>query len=192
MICKVCLIDKEEGVENFQKLQGKYFLKTCRICAKAKCKLRREKLKVEGKCVSCAKTATKGVLCFSCYDSAKKWKVENPEKDSTFARIRHQNIKIDLFNSYGGCKCSCPGGCEITALEFLSIDHIGGGGKQHVDNTGRRLTGVALYRWLREHNHPEGFRVLCMNCNFAIGHHGYCPHEKEREVVEENKLDLSI
>lgn len=178
MICKVCKVDKEQTAENFQVMQKKYFLKTCRPCASKQCKLRRTKLKEKGKCVSCAKDADRGTLCTPCYDSAKRWKLENPEKDSALTKVRHRNVKINLFNQYGGCVCSCPGGCKETFLEFLSIDHIGGGGKQHVDNTGRRLTGVALYRWLRDNNYPKGFRVLCMNCNFAIGHHGYCPHEK--------------
>jgi hypothetical protein len=33
-----------------------------------------------------------------------------------------------------------------------------------------------LYLYLRANHYPLGYRVLCMNCNFAIGHYGYCPH----------------
>lgn len=65
--------------------------------------------------------------------------------------------------------------CGETHLEFLSIDHIGGGGNLH-----RRQINVAggvhIYRWLKKRGFPSGFRVLCFNCNLALGHSGYCPH----------------
>jgi hypothetical protein len=32
---------------------------------------------------------------------------------------------------------------------------------------------------LRRDNYPDGYRVLCANCNFSRGIHGYCPHEHE-------------
>jgi hypothetical protein len=30
---------------------------------------------------------------------------------------------------------------------------------------------------LRQNSYPTGYRVLCHNCNFALGHYGYCPHK---------------
>jgi hypothetical protein len=49
----------------------------------------------------------------------------------------------------------------------------GGGTKQR-----RRLQlgGRAFYRWLKNNGYPSGYRVLCMNCNSALGLRGYCPH----------------
>jgi len=35
-----------------------------------------------------------------------------------------------------------------------------------------------IYEYLKSNNYPLGYRVLCMNCNFAIGVYGYCPHCK--------------
>jgi hypothetical protein len=67
------------------------------------------------------------------------------------------------------CKC-----CKTDILEFLSIDHINGGGIQHRKLIGGN--GAGFYRWLIKNNFPEGFRVLCMNCNHALGRCGYCPH----------------
>ena len=32
------------------------------------------------------------------------------------------------------------------------------------------------YRWLKNHNYPEGFQVLCYNCNLPKGVYGVCPH----------------
>jgi predicted transcriptional regulator len=34
-----------------------------------------------------------------------------------------------------------------------------------------------MYNWLKNHNFPSGFRVLCYNCNSSIGAWGYCPHK---------------
>jgi len=39
-----------------------------------------------------------------------------------------------------------------------------------------------FYRWLKQNNFPEGFRVLCINCNFSLGIYGYCPHEKQKTI----------
>lgn len=45
-----------------------------------------------------------------------------------------------------------------------------------------------MYRWLRNHGYPLGFRVLCMNCNFALGKFGYCPHDLKRIDSLQNLL----
>jgi len=76
--------------------------------------------------------------------------------------------------AYGGYKCAC---CGVTDKEFLSIDHSEGGGAAHrKELTGNPRNGHNMYYWIRKNNFPPGFRVLCMNCNFSLGHHGYCPH----------------
>jgi hypothetical protein len=33
--------------------------------------------------------------------------------------------------------------------------------------------------WLVQHNFPTGFQILCMNCNFAKGKLGTCPHQEK-------------
>jgi hypothetical protein len=57
--------------------------------------------------------------------------------------------------------------------EFLTMDHINGGGNQH-----RKKIKESIYRWLYHNNFPSGFRVLCANCNMSYGLFGYCPHKK--------------
>lgn len=87
--------------------------------------------------------------------------------------------------SGGTPKCSCVGCCE-THTEFLTIDHIDGGGGEHrreLSGPGskdkRSPGGLAFYYWLRRNKYPGGFRVLCWNCNCSRGLYGYCPHEKQ-------------
>jgi hypothetical protein len=84
-------------------------------------------------------------------------------------------LRMEVMSHYSGGKpfCEC---CKETEYEFLSVDHIDGGGAEHRK---QGLTSKAFYRWLKANGLPEGYRVLCMNCNFAIGVHGSCPHQRK-------------
>ena len=33
--------------------------------------------------------------------------------------------------------------------------------------------------WIIRNDYPDDFRVLCWNCNQAIGFYGRCPHRDE-------------
>lgn len=104
----------------------------------------------------------------------------NREKHLSECRSRSKRQKAETIAAYGGA-CVC---CGEHRQEFLTIDHVGGGGRKHKSKAGHQLNGNSLYRWLRDNGYPKsGFRLLCVNCNFAFGMFGYCPHEKEREAV---------
>lgn len=83
--------------------------------------------------------------------------------------------KREALMAYGGARCAC---CGDEHFPFLTIDHIGGGGAAH-----RRVIRTSLYRWLRDQRYPSGFRVLCMNCNFATRFGRPCPHEEESHGI---------
>ncbi len=92
---------------------------------------------------------------------------------------RKRAEKTALIANYGGA-CVC---CGESRMEFMSIDHINGGGKKHRLETGGGCSGH-FYRWLRRQGYPkDGYRLLCHNCNQARGAYGYCPHEKEKLVA---------
>lgn len=76
-------------------------------------------------------------------------------------------LRRQCIATYGGC-CAC---CQETTFEFLTIDHIDGGGRAH------RKTVHNFYRWLRINNFPPGFQVLCYNCNCCKGVYGSCVHQ---------------
>jgi len=117
--------------------------------------------------------------CAVCAEKAKLYTRktrQNPEvmkKTLAWNRISYKRLKDNLFEAYGGRKCAC---CGETRSEFLTIDHLVPAGARHH----KTRCGVGLYRWLKKQGYPSGYRVLCMNCNFAIGHFGRCPHEAER------------
>lgn len=88
------------------------------------------------------------------------------------ARAYNRKIRELAIEAYGG-KCAC---CGLDTYEFLAIDHINGGGVQHRKSIG--WSGNSIAKWLKKHNYPEGFRILCHNCNLAIGFYKVCPHTK--------------
>ena len=53
--------------------------------------------------------------------------------------------------------------CNENILEFLTIDHIDGGGNLHRKEIGK--IGHHFYKWLIKNGFPNEYQVLCFNCN---------------------------
>lgn len=102
----------------------------------------------------------------------KQREVNNP-KVGIYRKQYNRNVRLEVLKHYsnGIPKCSC---CGESIVEFLGIDHINGGGGKHRKQLIK--DGLTIYLWLRKNDYPEGFRVLCHNCNLAIGFYGKCPH----------------
>jgi len=83
-------------------------------------------------------------------------------------------VKLRVLANYslGQMCCAC---CGEQQIEFLSIDHIQGGGGAERKMIGG---GNCIYASLNRRNMPgpERYQVLCHNCNQAKGSHGRCPH----------------
>lgn len=124
--------------------------------------------------------------CKKCYCSYRKHKYHlNPEKYKKRAIEKYWNNgakekqqerlkkqKLIVYEHYGN-KCSC---CNEKEIAFLSIDHINGGGNKHRKKISKSSKTLP-YRWIISNNFPETLQLLCMNCNFAKGKLGKCPHE---------------
>lgn len=104
-----------------------------------------------------------------------KWRAEHPEENRQRILGYKERRKEQVFDHYGR-KCVC---CGEARKEFLSMDHVNGGGNQH-RREAKLTNSTDLYLWIIRHNFPPDFRVLCHNCNASRGYYGYCPHEKER------------
>ena len=72
-----------------------------------------------------------------------------------------------VLNHYG-CKCAC---CGEQQEKFLEIDHVNNNGAEH------RKTVKDIVGWLIQNNFPDGFQLLCSNCNQAKARYGKCPHQ---------------
>ncbi len=55
-----------------------------------------------------------------------------------------KKLKTDVIEAYGG-HCSC---CGADFPGFLSVDHINGGGRKHMDSLGIH-GGGSFYSWLK-------------------------------------------
>lgn len=93
---------------------------------------------------------------------------QTKEERRRYLRKQYLKTKKTIIDAYGG-KCEC---CGITKFAWLSIDHI-----DNCRPEGKKKHGLNLYLWLKRNSFPEGFRILCLNCNLSIGFYGYCPHK---------------
>jgi len=183
------------GVESNRK---RYGIKCFSILGKLGVEKQRQNIQ-DMKCIKCGKKIkrdnNKRKYCSDCSRQRKlergrmggrKWRKNNPEENKLrhqkykethwqymkeYQRNRNRKIREEVIDYYGG-KCKC---CGENRREFLSIDHIGGGGTKHRKEIGQQN----IYQWLKKNNYPKVFRVLCHNCNMSIGFYGYCPHNKQ-------------
>jgi hypothetical protein len=111
---------------------------------------------------------------------SKRWRETHAEQRTATARAYREKMRTEAFQAYspGEIKCSCHG-CDSKEPKFLGIDHINGGGRKHREEIrkSKRGGGLGIYSWLRQQGYPPGYRVLCHNCNMAVGLYGKCPHE---------------
>jgi hypothetical protein len=110
-------------------------------------------------------------------DYHRQWNKDNREKRNAITRKWYKKCKEKVFAHYGK-QCAC---CGIAIFEFLSLDHIDGGGCKHRKSLGGDGRGSRFYRWIVKNNYPEGYQTLCYNCNCARGFFGYCPHKENND-----------
>lgn len=169
--CKSCVLEYKRNRYRLRKLSGRcvdcgeaaipeeIHCEMCKADANRQTREYRHEKVSKGLCVECGKMA-QGWRCDEC--SAR----HNRQKQRREAKLRK-----DVIQRYGG-KCHC---CEETEYRFLTIDHIDGGGTEHRKKVGQ---GYKFYLWLRNHSYPEGFQILCWNCNCARYYNGgVCPHQ---------------
>lgn len=140
-----------------------------------------------------SKTDKPLAYCKPCYELARachrRWLDRNPgEAARRTAEYREKNrerhlkaqrdsgkkLKDAAYAAYGGYVCAC---CGETEEAFLSIDHVNNDGAAHRKTMDRRK----IYKWLARNGFPDGFQVLCMNCNHGKARNGgVCPHETRR------------
>ena len=156
----------------------------CKLCHKEYTQKRRDKNKA-----SYQPGMVSAAICSRC-------KRELPAEKFTIARDRpnglgfycrecyarkHLEWRMQILRHYtnGNLECAC---CGETHPEFLSIDHIEGGGRKQRAEI-KKQGSLAFYIWLRNQRFPPGYQVLCHNCNQAKGFYGICPHQR---IIKEN------
>lgn len=152
-ICRVCLVDKLR--DEFAKAGGR----TCKKCKNLVSQVRGNRINIET-----------GLTPYQV----------NSRSPTKKAQRKAYRVKLrqDVFMHYsnGTMQCECCGESEDV---FLSLDHIIPVGRSITgfDSFGRPRGGSKLYCWLRMNEYPEGFRILCHNCNLGRQiNGGICPH----------------
>jgi len=104
-------------------------------------------------------------------------KALSTSKAAIRSRESRWSRKVAVLKHYGGSppKCAC---CGESHVQFLAIDHVHRNGAQQRRELGNN-GGNVFYAWLVKRGFPDGYRVLCHNCNMAIGIWGKCPHEPD-------------
>ena len=119
---------------------------------------------------------------------------KKPERKAQRSQY-HKNLRIKVLIHYSKSLsngdipcCNCCG--ENFHVDFLALDHIAG--RRQMDSEpelvklgySSKLDSHELNHWIIRNNFPDGFQVLCHNCNFAKGmkkNNNQCPHEKARK-----------
>ena len=108
--------------------------------------------------------------------AATKWNREHPERRRKTTLAHYYRMQHQAMLAYGGYICVC---CGETEPMFLTLDHINDDGAEVRRNLGT-LGGTKLYKWLRDNEWPEGYQVLCLNCNQGrYRNGGVCPHKSK-------------
>jgi hypothetical protein len=113
-------------------------------------------------------------MCKKCPTAAARERhAEQARQGATRKRASNKSLVIEAY----GAACACCGESEPA---FLTIDHVNNDGARHREVIGhgvRRIgSGSVMHAWLVENNFPEGFQLLCANCNMAKAALGQCPH----------------
>jgi len=101
------------------------------------------------------------------YNDNNKLKLKQQNLDN----IQSKRKQVIRHYTNGTMKCQCCGEPEYL---FLTVDHIDNNGANHRRKIGK---GYTIYFWLIKNDFPEGFQILCMNCNWGKArNNGVCPH----------------
>jgi len=116
------------------------------------------------------------ILCWNCNESLSAYgycphngrppeeaPANSNQEKAKYARQQWRKDKLKFISEYGE---RCPI-CGEDRWEFLTVDHVNGGGKQHRERL-RSHGGVNFYRWLKRQGYPKDeYQLLCHNCNGA-------------------------
>ena len=103
-------------------------------------------------------------------DSTMKHRMKNKEAFLEYTKNHRLKIRSKVLELYGG-KCSC---CNESIEPFLTMDHIQRDGHKHRKGIG----SIGTYREMIRNVDHSKYRILCMNCNWAIRGGKVCPHQQ--------------
>ncbi len=110
-----------------------------------------------------------------------QWRLLNCDEAHVRRMLKNREnrlrIKAEVFAAYGGSVCAC---CGLKGIDFLTLDHIHNNGAEEREKLmgSRSIAGLSFYRKLKKLGFPDGYQVLCFNCNCGKNANGgVCPHK---------------
>lgn len=118
---------------------------------------------------------------------SRKWRADNPKrwkelrKDyygrhsneiSVHSKEEHIERRLIILRHYFDSDSPV---CNEDNIYFLVINYINGGGNKHRKEIKRKSD--KFYQWLVVNKFPDGFRVLCHNCNHSLAIRGVAPEK---------------
>jgi len=107
---------------------------------------------------------------------SKEYSKSHREKSNIASKKSQQKTRLKVIKHYSQGKmcCAC---CGESIIRFLNIDHIDNDGYKYKFK-GEAHSSHRLWYFLIKHNFPDGYQVLCFNCNLGkSGNKGICPHQ---------------
>jgi hypothetical protein len=99
------------------------------------------------------------------YGRTRMWQLKHPEQTRKSKQFQHMKNKIIILQIYSNGNMVCKN-CGFDDIDALTIDHINNNGNKHRKEIRSKNANKDFYDWLIRNDFPEGFQVLCMNCNF--------------------------
>ena len=98
---------------------------------------------------------------------ARRYYQEHPNVQvyqATYSHNLSASLKIEVMSYYSNGSIKCAH-CGFDNLNALTLDHIADNGAQQRRDLGFPKGGIRMYRWLKANDFPDGYQVLCANCN---------------------------
>lgn len=97
-----------------------------------------------------------------------EWKIKNSARAKELNKNERLRLKLDVLSHYSILDTPICSQCGFSDVRALHLDHINNdGAASRRANTGSRtIAGTTYYRWVRKNDYPEGYQVLCANCNY--------------------------
>src|ERR1039458_2859318 len=154
-VCRACGEQKpisEFQEQNFTRNGGRVTHRhVCYVCENVKSVERVAKMRSHGICTRCGERPASGgyLTCVPCREFHAGYK---------------KALREEVLLRYGA-KCSR---CGDLRIECLTFDHVGGWGKEHLGDKGRRVGSYSLWKWARDNDYPDTIRLLCGSCHVSL------------------------
>lgn len=90
------------------------------------------------------------------------YREKNRAKINAYSTARRMRWKQTILDRYGN-QCAI---CGFNDMRALQLDHINDNGSQERKDLGsQKFSGVKFYEYLIKQGLPDGYQILCANCN---------------------------